>query len=480
MSARFVGRKRELDALRLLTRKRGASLVVITGRRRIGKSRLIDEFAARNARYRRVFISALAPGRGITPATQRAAFAEQLQLALELPQLRTASWFDLFVHLARGTERGRWLILLDEVSWMGSRSPDFLPKLKILWDQYLSKNPQLILVLCGSVSSWLDENILASTGFVGRVSLSLRVDELPLNDCNAFWGGVGERISAYDKLKLLAVTGGVPRYLEEIVAGESADENLRRLCFTPEGLLFREFDQIFSALFDRRASIYRDIVDALGDGHLTLQQLCDRLRRQKGGAMSRYLDELTLAGFVSRDFTWDIRRRIESKLSRFRLKDNYLRFYLRQVRPNRRRIEARRMKPLPVTAIPGWDAMMALQFENLVLHNREAIWHRCGVSASEIELDGSYFQSTTKRQRGCQVDYLIQTVHGPLYVCEIKYSRKRLGRAVEDAVREKIRRLALPRHCSVLPVLVHVGEVSESIGTGDFFARVVDFTELLT
>ncbi|MFC1707348.1 ATP-binding protein [Planctomycetota bacterium] len=477
MERKFVGRQDELEALQVLTRKQAASLVVVTGRRRIGKSRLIDEFARRNKRYKRAFISALAPQPGIGASEQREGFARQLELAVGLPPVKHDSWLALFTHLARATDRGRWIILLDEVSWMAGGDPRFLPELKVVWDQQLAKNPQLILVLCGSVSSWLDRNILSSTGFVGRVSLHLRVGELPLRQCNKFWSQA--LASAYDRLKLLAVTGGVPRYLEEIVVSDSADANVRRLCFTPEGLLFREFDQIFSDLFERRAEIYRDIVRALQGGHKSLKELFELLDRKNSGVLSTYLEELAMAGFVRREHTWSLHSRSTSKLSRFRLSDNYLRFYLHYILPNRERIESRRMGEAPLTALTGWDGLMALQFENLVLQNRQAIWEACGLAPSEIELEGPFFQTATRRRRGCQIDYLIQTRGGPVYVCEIKLSRKRIGVEVEDEVRQKIERLKLPKHCSPLPVLVHANEVTDSLQYGGFFARVVDFRRQL-
>jgi uncharacterized protein len=479
MKCQFVGREYELDSLQSLTAKRAASLVVVTGRRRIGKSRLVEEFADRNPKCRRVFLAALAPQPGITTARQRGAFAEQMQLALGVPPVGHESWMDLFLHLARATERGRWLVLLDEVSWMAGNDPEFLPKLKIVWDQHFKKNPELILILCGSVSSWLDTNILSSTGFVGRVSLHLQVDELPLPHCNEFWGTAKDRISAFDKLKMLSVTGGVPRYLEELIETDSVEDNIRRMCFRPEGILFREFDQIFSELFDRRGPTCGQIVSALAEGHGTLQEICRRLRVVKGGVMSTYLQDLVLAGFVQRDYTWDLRTRAPSKLSRFRLKDNYLRFYQKCVLPHRLAIENRRLARRPLAVLPGWDTIMGLQFENLVLHNRTFIWQRCGLSPSDIEMEGPFFQSPTKRRRGCQIDYLIQTRHGPVYVCEVRFSRNRISGEAEREMHEKLQRLSLPRHCSVLPVLVHANEVSETVLYGDTFSRVIDFSDIL-
>ena len=164
MKCGFVGREHELDALQRLTNKLTASMMVVTGRRRIGKSRLIEEFAERNKRYRHVAISGLAPQRGITPAVQRSAFANQMQRELSLPPVRHDDWLDLFAHLARATQDSRAIVLLDEVSWMGKDDPEFLPKLKLAWDRYFKENANLILVLCGSVSSWLEKNILSNTG----------------------------------------------------------------------------------------------------------------------------------------------------------------------------------------------------------------------------------------------------------------------------------------------------------------------------
>jgi AAA+ ATPase superfamily predicted ATPase len=479
MKCNFVGREYELGALQRLTDKRTASMVVVTGRRRIGKSRLIEEFAERNKRYRHVSISGLAPQHGITPSSQRSAFVNQMQRELDLPPVQHDDWLDIFVHLARATQDSRSIVLLDEVSWMGKDDPEFLPKLKLAWDGCFKDNPNLILILCGSVSSWLERNILSNTGFVGRVSLHLRVEELSLPNCDTFWGKARKRVSFFDKLKMLSVTGGVPKYLEEIIVKDSAEENIKHLCFSPEGLLFREFDQIFSDLFDKRGPIYERIVTTLANGPCTMAQICEKLSVAKSGVLSEYLDDLSLAGFIHRDYTWDLKTRKESKLSRFRLCDNYVRFYLKYILPNRHKIQDRRLAERPVSALPGWDTIAGLQFENLVLANRDFIWKQCGLSASEIEMDGPFFQQRTKRRQGCQVDYLIQTRHGPLYLCEIKFSRNPITTDVEQDLQEKVTRIDAPRHCSILPVLIHANKVNESVLYGDTFARIIDFSSIL-
>ena len=105
-------------------------------------------------------------------------------------------------------------MLLDQISWMAIGDPDFAGHFNTAWDNLFSRHPRLIVVLCGSVSSWIQKNIRNSTGFVGRCSWQFRLQPLPLSACNEFWKG--KTVNAAEKLKVLCVTGGVPRYLEEI------------------------------------------------------------------------------------------------------------------------------------------------------------------------------------------------------------------------------------------------------------------------
>jgi AAA+ ATPase superfamily predicted ATPase len=476
----FYGRDDELAGLRALTTKKTASLVAVTGRRRNGKSRLIEEFARRTRGYRYLSLSALPPEQGVDEATQREAIARSLERQLQLPPLAHEDWGDLFAHIAHNTARGRWIVLLDEVSWMARHDPAFLGKLKNAWDQQLKRNDTLILVLCSSVSSWIEENLLSSTGFVGRVSWTVRLEQLPLEHCTSFPGLRAEHNAPYDVLKMLAVTGGVPKYLEEFLGELTAEQNIRRLCFRPEGLLFREFDQIFHTLFDQRSATYRQLVQALARGRLDLTGICEALGRPKGGVISAYLDDLVTAGFLAKEPSWELRTGRPRRQYLYRIKDNYLRFFIRYVDSRRLEIENLRFADKPLETLPGWDGVMGLQFENLVLQNRQEIWRRCGLTAGEIAQEGPFYQTPTTRREGCQVDYLIQTTQGPLFVCEVKFSRTPLRAEVVDEVREKLRKLVKPRHTSIFPVLVQVNGVAPSVVEAGFFARVIDFGDALT
>jgi uncharacterized protein len=466
----FVGRKREFESLMGLLQKKNASLVVIRGRRRIGKSRLAEEFSKKFKKS--IILSGIPPEDGVTGADQREEFLRQLQ-EYKLPIYRCDDWGNLFYDLAKETRQGRVLIVLDEITWMGSKDPTFLPKLKTAWDRLFKQNPELVMIISGSNSAWIEKNILSSTGFYGRVSLRIFLKELSLSECGDFWHDWPGFIDSYEKFKVLSITGGVPRYLEELRPDLSAEGNIQRLCFESEGLLFMEFDQIFHDLFLKKGPFYKQIVQVLVDHHLSMSQLAKKMKRAEGGDLSEALDELVQAGFISRDFTWSLAQRNKSKISRYRLSDNYLRFYLKYIQPHRQQIENGKVKRLPA----GWSSILGLQFENLVVNNGIALQHILSIPLEEVIFAAPYLQTPRTRRKGCQVDYLIQTRFNCLYLCEVKFRQEKVGVEVIKEVENKMNALQLPRGFSCRPILIHVNGVNEDIIDSGFFARIVDFSE---
>ena len=475
MKGRFFGRKTELQELGLLFKKYSASLVVVTGRRRIGKSRLIQEFAKDHTFYH---FTGFPPTDQTTVESQLKEFGRQLQTQTNGPLMYADDWTNLFFHLAERTQEGRVIILFDEISWMGSKDPDFLGKLKNAWDLHFKSNPQLILILCGSASAWIDKNILSSTGFLGRVSYRLNVEELPLEDCNKFWTPGGDLILPYEKLKVLSVTGGVPLYLEELKPALSAEENIRLLSFRKGGLLVREFENIFSDLFARRSTSYKHIVQALAQGPAVISELCKRLRVAPSGYLTESLNDLVKSGFVSRDYTWRFPTGDVTKTSQFRLSDNYIRFYLKYIDPKIPKIEKNNYDFTSLGLLPGWHSIMGLQFENLVLQNRHYIKQCLNLAQHDIESNNPFFQKPSKSTPGCQIDYLIQSRLGVLYVCEIKFSGSRIGKDIIKEVQQKIDRLIVPKRLSIVPVLIHVNDVTDEVLDSAYFAKIIDFGDI--
>lgn len=469
----FFGRKFELDQLQAFLDRNLAGIAVCCGRRRIGKSTLI-QCAARD--YRFVEFYGLSPRKGATNQAQLDHFSRLLVKNFNIPLVKFDDWQDALDMLASLTQEGQYIIFLDEISWMGGKDRDFPGKLKGVWDTRFKNNPELRLILCGSVSSWIQENILQNKGFVGRVSLTINLEELPLHDANRFWLG-NQFISAAEKFKILCVTGGVPRYLEEINPKWDAEKNIKQLCLSPGGVLLEEFDKVFSDLFGKQTEKYQKIVRTLLDHPKSSDEICHILDIKPSGSFNNKLNVLRKCGFLMRDYVWQGKKR-SRKLSKYRLRDNYLRFYLKYIEPKKDLIEKGLYSDVDLENLSDWTSIMGLQFENLVLNNLPTIMQKLKIAPESLLSASPYFQNPTKRQMGCQIDLLIQS-RFTFYICEIKF-RKTIGKEVINEVIKKMQILKVPKTVSIRPILIYQGELSKQVISENFFSNIIAFEEFLT
>lgn len=472
----FYGRETELNTLDELWEKPVASLVVCRGRRRIGKSTLVSEFAGRS-KAKLILFEGVAPKPGVSNATQLERFMRQLSEQFGVAYETVDSWYDAFAKLdARLRRKGRTVVLFDEVSWMGKFDAAFPSDLKYAWDNRFKKHSNHIFVVCGSVSSWIAENISNSTAFFGRISRDMVVGELPLSDAVKFWGKRADRVSTRDITDVLAVTGGVPKYLEDVNPSLPATENIRRLCFRPDGQLFQDFKEIFNAVFGETQSVKRTVLEMLAEGPLSCAELAEKLAIKRGGTLERSLDDLEMAGFVSKDPGLNPETGKRARLARYRLKDNYTRFYLKYIEPHEAEIKSGRFAKIDPEGLPEWNAVMGLQFENLILNNVEPILRKMGLDNVPV-LSAAPFRKTGRGGAGCQIDLLIQTRKA---VCVVEVKRKNeIGEEVEREVARKTSCLKLAEDKSIRTVLVYDGRLHPVVKANAYFDFTFDVASFL-
>lgn len=472
----FIGRNKEKKELLSFKNQKKTALVVCSGRRRIGKSTLVEEVSPE---FKNFFeFQGLHPKEAPHQSQQLDHFSEKIRLYFKTPKMTFISWTEAFTELAQKLPPQSTLLFLDEISWMSSGAETFSAELKSAWDTLYKKHPNLTLVVAGSVSSWIEENILNNTNFLGRVALNLRLEELSLLEARQFWTQRKTSISSFNLIKTMVIFGGVPLYLELQNSKESVEQNIHRLCFNKSGPLVDEFEKIFSDIFSRRGPIYKKIVTQLLEKPLNLIELAKALDVEKSGSLSEYLNDLVKSGFLESDVTYTIQG-APTKSLRYRVCDNYIRFALKYIEPQKSKILAGLFEETSLDHLPQWPTIIGLQFENLILKNKNLLIKKLGISHSSIVSCSPYFQKkTTKNKGACQIDLLIVLKNFQIYLCEIKMKPK-ISASVLEEIKNKMTVLQRPRHYTVQPVLIYCGDLAPRIQEAEEWLTLISVEDLL-
>lgn len=472
----FFGREDLLDSLKSLWDKRVSSLVTCRGRRRIGKSTLIEEFA-RQSGARFIKIEGLRPKAKLTNRDQLRFFISQLALQSDCTRDEPADWLSAFARLNSVLTNRKTVVLLDEVSWMGYFDPTFPEVLKVAWDNMFSRRSRLVLVACGSVSMWIKRNLVDNGAFAGRRSYDFVVPELPLKECVKFWGRRMSHEDLTEVLDVLSVTGGVPKYLEEVKSVLSASENIRRMAFIPKSVLASDFEEMFRDVMTGDSSSRVGILRALLKGPLNVSELAAKLGKERNGHLSDSLEELLEAGFVGLDEGVNPETGKPVQETRYRLRDNYARFYLKYIEPKLPIIQRGGYAFTSLEQLPEWDIVKGLAFENLVVNNFRELLPRLGLDRSLVVSAAPFRKGSAERGTGVQVDLLLQT-NRSVYIVEAK-RRNEIKHSVIDEVDEKVSRIKHRRGVAFKTALVYDGGLAPTIEADGYFDAIVDIREIM-
>ena len=473
----FFGRDEIINRLAALWNKRVPSLVTCRGRRRIGKTTLIQQFANRS-KARFIKLEGLKPKPKMSNADQLAAFASQLALQTQAERSVPVDWLSAFTRLEREiSDDGRTVVLLDEISWMAYYDVTFAGSLKVAWDNLFKRHRRLVLVVCGSVSSWIKDWIIDSGDFYGRRSLDIVVPELPLSECVNFWGPAARRIGMREMLDVLCVTGGVPRYLEEVDPSLSAADNLRNMFFIPHAPLAVDFDEMFTEVITEQPTFTARVLRSLVDGRKSVSDISRVLGMQRNGHISRALDRLEECGLISSDSSSNPETGEMAREKIYRLSDNHALFYLRYVEPLRESIDRDAYEFVSLDALPEWETTMGFAFENLVVNNFRTLAKFLHLGKAPVLYAAPFRKRGTEGNEGFQIDLAIRQ-RRTLWVVEVK-RRRNIGREVIDEVETKARRLHVGRDVSLRRALVYDGNLAPIVETDGCFDALIRFGDLL-
>jgi hypothetical protein len=318
------------------------------------------------------------------------------------------------------------------------------------------------------------ENILQSADFVGRISAQLNLKELPLSVVKNFQGS--KKISTIEMIRILCITGCIPKYLEEINYNSTAAEEIKRLCFSQEGFLFNEFEKIFNDIFQKRSNIFKKILKTILVKKLSAIEIAASLGQTLNSDISNNLKILVLSGFVARDYVFNADG-IKTKKSVFRIKDNYLRFYLKYIEPRAEKIQLANEFSDWDKLFKQMDSILGIQFENLILNHLPEVIRGLKIPLNSIQSASPYFQTANTKNRGsCQIDLLIQCDNDIWYLCEFKL-RKKITSNILNEMKKKSRVITRPKKIILRTALVYYGEIDQNTLEG--FDRALSFDKLL-
>jgi AAA+ ATPase superfamily predicted ATPase len=469
-SNEFIGRESELEKITEVLNQTEASLLIVYGRRRIGKTALIENgFRKKNL----LKFEGLEKG---TSARQREHFKEQLASYCQDPdmlKLTFKSWKDCFIVLANRIENKNCVLYFEEIQWMANYRTELISDLKYVWDNYFSKNKNLVLILCGSSPSFIIDSIISSQALYNRSQFIIHLQPFSFNEvCRYF----KNQRANFEMMDLLLSVGGVPEYLRYFKNKNSVFTNLVKNSFTKDGFFTKEEDRIFSSSFKNK-SFYKKIVDYLAlHKEASREELGTFLKLKTGGAFSKILQNLEQTGLI--EYIFPIGSAQNSKKLKYCISDNYLQFYFKFVKPKIRDIEAGRYTNSPQSALvlDNFRKWQGFAFERWCRRYHFVIAKALGFSAVDYEAGPLFIP-------GAQIDLIFKRKDRVFTLCEIKYNTEPCSASViQDFSKKqdifKSSKIYQASH-TIQRVLIAAGGASPSVKKQAFFDQILTLEDMV-
>ncbi len=410
----MIGRKREITALQEAMDSQQSEFVALYGRRRVGKTFLVTEFFNDKFAFHHS---------GLEGATLRASlssFREALRHQGHPKCPRLATWIEAFSELETLLEnlpRGRKVVFLDELPWYDTPKSGFLTAFESFWNGWASVRRDILLVVCGSATTWIVEKVLRSRGGLhNRVTRQLPIAPFSLSECEEFARYKGLSMDRRQIAECYMALGGVAYYWSLLRPGMSAAQNFDWLFFGEADEMRGEYNRLFSSLF-KRPTRHLAIVEALGrrQAGMTRKEILAAVPGGAGEDTTRCLEELCACGFLRR---YSMIGRIK-KDAIYQLIDPFTAFHFRFLRD---RVGTDEHFWTLLHETPEVNAWRGLAFERLCLWHLPQLRAALGISGVLTDAYSWRGKKTEDGDKPVQIDLLLDRRDGIIDLCEMKYT----------------------------------------------------------
>lgn len=410
----MIGREEEIATIESCLTSGRPEFLAIYGRRRVGKTFLIKEFFNNSFSF---YATGVFEGE---TKQQLRIFRDALVSHGDSVSASPKDWFEAFARLRavlesdtvpRDFRSGKRVVFLDELPWMDTARSDFKSALDYFWNSWGSSQNDLLLIVCGSATSWIIKNIVENTGgFYNRLTRQIHLQPFSLNECEQLLSLNGLHFSTRQIIESYMIFGGIPYYLNYLRPGLSLAQNVEMLFFQAGSPLRFEFQQLYASLF-KNSEQYIAIVKELAKNKsgLTRSDLLQKKNIVEGKELTKALSDLVQCDFVRQyhDFTR------KKNGSYYQLVDALSLFHLTFLETGK--VDSW----LHFTGTPAYYTWCGFAFERVCLLHTRQIKRALGISGI---VSNDFAWRSKKTSPGAQIDLLIDRKDDVINICEMKYS----------------------------------------------------------
>ncbi len=420
----LIGRKEEQRELQHYCESGRSEFVVVYGRRRVGKTYLVRQFFAEQFAF---YATGVAGG---NMRMQLKGFNATIERYGGHGNAR--DWIEAFERLrellesgeaVRDAACGKLVIFIDEMPWLDTPRSEFVAALEFFWNSWASARDDVLLVACGSATSWIVKNLFKNRGGLhNRVTGRIHLDPFTLGECESLLRGNGMELSRQEIIEAYMVFGGVPYYFELLDRRLSLAQNIDKLCFQRNGQLRDEFEELFRSLFkhaDRHLSVVRACAGS--EAGVERTELLDATGMSDGGTFTSTLDELEQCGFLRSYRRFGCGKQGEL----YQLVDPFTLFWLRFVEgsSDERWWSANRLG----ARVRSWNGRA---FELVCILHVPQMLRALGVWG--VSVNACSWRSRSA-DPGAQIDLVLDRADGVVNLCEMKWVGSGEAYAIDKA-----------------------------------------------
>lgn len=428
----FVGRSEEIKRLSQLKNQDEAVIIVLYGRRRVGKTELLEQV------FRDRHLLKFEGLENKPEEIQRQVVMNQLgRYAGDnlLKNIQTETWQDVFEWIDKFTRVGTWTIYFEELQWLANYQEDFVKYLKLAWDNWFRRNPKLVLILCGSSASFMVNQVIKSKALHNRSQYEFHLKELTLSEAALFLS----KKNFTEVLDSYLTLGGIPEYLKRLNRQSSSFLSLCEESFTPHAYFSTEYERIFISSLSENPH-YKKIIELLSQQKfMTRQELLEKLDASSGGRLTELLVELEASGFIEKYGSYHLDSK-KNNLSRYGVRDAYLNYFFKFIQPDLKNIQSGKYQDCSTQALSmqAYQQYLGYAFERFCRVHAHDIAKILNFSAVKYDAGPFYSRALNQESPAFQIDLLFDRQDRVITVCEIKYRQGKIGTSVIEEFEKKL------------------------------------------